>query len=61
MMTQAETTENQARADEFAQPGTLKHFLLRHGFMPDNEEVAEVILVGIIREWEELTMKRDGL
>lgn len=41
--------EDAARADEFAEKGTLKHYLLKRGFFPDNEEVAEAILDNIIR------------
>lgn len=41
-----------ARADEFATKGSVKHFLLRQGFMPNNEEDAEAILIRIIRELE---------
>ena len=46
--------ENAKLADEFAAKGTLKHYLLRKGFMPDNEQVAEKILDDIIEEWERL-------
>jgi hypothetical protein len=49
--------QNLARADEFAKPGSLKHFMLRQGFMPDNEEVAEIMLINILKEWEELQHK----
>jgi hypothetical protein len=44
-------TEDLARADEFAQRGTLKHYLLRRGFMPDDEEVAEKILDSILDDY----------
>jgi len=44
--------ENEKLADEFAQKGTLKHYLLRKGFMPHDEKAAEAILDGIIEEWE---------
>lgn len=39
-------------ANECAQPGTVKHFMLRQGFMPHDEQEAEGILVRIIRENE---------
>lgn len=40
------------RANEYAEPGTVKHFALRSGFFPHDEEDAEKILSRIIREWE---------
>ncbi len=43
---------SQKLADEFATPGTVKHFALRLGFMPCNEEDAEAILDRLIREKE---------
>lgn len=47
-------TEDHQRADQYAKPGSVQHFMLRMGFMPDNEQVAEKILTSIIREWEAL-------
>jgi hypothetical protein len=44
--------ENEKLAEEFAQKGTLKHYLLRKGFLPHDEKAAEAILDGIIEEWE---------
>lgn len=41
-------------ADEFAKKGTVKHFMLRMGFMPDNEEKAEDLLRNIIKTEEDL-------
>mgnify|MGYP001558063037 FL=1 len=46
--------ENLALANEFAEPGTLKHFMLKNGFMPHDEKEAEDVLLMIIHEWEEL-------
>jgi hypothetical protein len=46
--------EDAKLADEFATPGTLKHFLLRRGFMPHDEAEAEAILDALILEVEEL-------
>lgn len=50
-------------ADEFALPGSVQHFLLRQGFVPGSEEVAEKILVSIIREneWRQSIMEAAGL
>jgi hypothetical protein len=45
--------ENAALADEFAAPGTVKHFALRLGFMPFDEAAAEAILRGAIEEVED--------
>ncbi len=45
--------ENTSLAEEFSEPGTLKRYLLKKGFMPDNEVRAEAILDGIIRENEQ--------
>ncbi len=36
--------EDSKLADEFASRGTVKHFLLRQGFMPYDEDAAEKIL-----------------
>lgn len=52
--TPAMIAEDAKRADEYAQRGTLKHFLLRQGFFPHDEADAEAILIGIIRENERL-------
>ena len=46
--------ENLKLADEFAQPGTVKHFMLRQGFMPHDEKEAEAIIINIFKEWEDL-------
>lgn len=46
-------------AEEFATKGTVKHFMLRHGFMPHDEAEAEAILVGILKEWEDLSLEAD--
>jgi hypothetical protein len=46
--------EDAKRADEFAEKGTLKHYLLRKGFFPNNEADAEAILDRIIQEHGEL-------
>jgi hypothetical protein len=46
--------EDAKRADEFAEKGTLKHYLLRKGYFPDNEQVAEAILDRIIQEHNEM-------
>lgn len=46
--------QDAALADEFAEPGTLKHYLLRKGFLPDDEAQAEAILDSIILENERL-------
>ena len=37
-------------ANEFAEPGTVKHFALRLGFMPHNEKDAELILVRVLMD-----------
>ena len=42
--------ENIKIANEFANPGTVKHFAMRLGFMPHNEDEAEKILASIIKE-----------
>lgn len=47
--------EDAARADEFAEKGSLKHYLLRKGFFPNNEADAEAILDRIIQEHSELS------
>jgi hypothetical protein len=44
--------EDKKRADEYAKPGSVQHFLLRFGFMPGNEEQAEAILTNLILERE---------
>lgn len=44
--------EDGKRADEFSEKGTLKHYLLRKGFYPNNEADAEAILDRIIHENE---------
>jgi hypothetical protein len=53
----ADRNESRRLADEFAHPGTLKHFLLSRGFMPDDEKAAAAILDGLIRENERLRAK----
>ena len=40
--------DNQKLAKEFSQPGTLKNFMIRQGFLPDNEEKAEALMKSII-------------
>ncbi len=45
--------ENDKLAEEFSEPGTLKRYLLKRGFMPNNEADAEAILDSIIRENEQ--------
>jgi hypothetical protein len=48
--------ENLKLANEFATPGTVKHFALRSGYMPHDEADAEAILARCLREgewWEE--------
>lgn len=44
--------EQHRLADEFADKGTLKHFLLSHGFMPHDEKDAQAIILRIIEENE---------
>lgn len=39
-------------ANQYAQPGTVKHFALRLGFMPHDEKEAEAILRSLIRKGE---------
>lgn len=48
----ATIAEDHQRATQYAKPGSVQHFLLRQGFMPDNEQVAEAILTRLIRERE---------
>ncbi len=55
---EAERNSNEQLAKEFSAPGTLKNLLLRLGFMPDNEEVAERIIRDIIAENERLQRQR---
>lgn len=52
--------EGHKLAKEFAEPGTVKHFALRMGFMPHNNEEAEAILKRIIeeRDWLENELER---
>ncbi len=50
--TDEQIAEDRALADEFATPGTVKHFALRLGFMPHDEADAEAILETVIREAE---------
>lgn len=40
--------EDHKRANEFAEKGTLKHFLLKQGFFPNNESEAEKMLKDLI-------------
>ncbi len=61
IMSNMMSVENLKLADEFAAPGTLKHFLLRMGFMPDNELVAEHILRNIIKEHGEMELQIERL
>jgi len=49
---QALVAHNAAMADAYAHKGTLKHYLLKRGFMPHDEAEAEAILDGIIKENE---------
>jgi hypothetical protein len=51
--TPEQIAEDLAMANEFASPGTVKHFALRLGFMPYDEAQAEAILTSVIREGEE--------
>ena len=44
-------------ADRFAEKGTVKHFALRLGFMPHNEEAAESLLKSMIDKLEDFEMK----
>ncbi len=53
--------ENLALANEFAEPGTVKHFALRLGFMPDDEAKAEAILEQVIHEGEEYRDRLEAL
>lgn len=39
-------------ADDFAEKGTLMHFLIKRGFMPTSEKDAEAILENLIKEAE---------
>lgn len=55
-MNSALKAENQALADKYAQPGTVKHFALRLGFMPHDEAAAEAILEGLIKQGEDHEM-----
>lgn len=52
---------NRKLADEFAEKGTVKHFALRLGFMPYNEEQAEAILESCINEKELLETEKELL
>lgn len=45
--------EDLARAEQYAQPGTVEFYLLRKGFLPANQADAEAMLDRIIAEWEE--------
>jgi len=58
-MEESRAAENLKLANEFAQPGTVKHFMLRQGFMPFDEKDAEAIIINIFKEWEDLQWKRD--
>lgn len=42
--------QNHALAEEYSESRTLKRFLLKRGFMPNNEADAEAILDSIIKE-----------
>lgn len=53
--TAEQRAENLRLANEFAAPGTVKHFALRLGLMPFDEADAEAILERIIREHEWLS------
>ena len=50
---------NQQLADKYANKGTVKHFVLRQGFMPHDEQDAEIILLNIIAEWEKYENERN--
>ena len=50
--TDDQIAEDHNRADDFAAKGTVKHFMLRQGFMPSNEADAEEMLRNLIREGE---------
>lgn len=49
--------ENLKLANEFSERGKVKHFLLRKGFMPHDDEDAEIILENIFAEWEKFCEK----
>lgn len=51
--------ESAALAEEFAHKGTLKHYLLRKGYMPHDEADAERIMDHIIEE-RELALKPEA-
>lgn len=53
--------ESESLADEFATKGTLKHYMLRKGFLPHNEEQAEQMMDSIIEEKERLTEEIERL
>lgn len=44
--------EDAALADQYAPKGSVKHFMLSLGFMPNNEEDAKAIVARLIRERE---------
>lgn len=50
-----EIAQDLVLANQYAKPGTVKHFALRLGFLPSDEKSAESILEGIVQEWEDLT------
>jgi hypothetical protein len=50
--THEQITQDAQLADEYATPGTVKHFALRLGFMPHDEQDAEAILRRVVRETE---------
>ena len=52
--------EDHKLADEYADRGSVKHFALRLGFMPHNNEAAEGILQRILQEhyWLEKEVSR---
>ncbi len=50
LLTPARCAQQRALADEFATPGSVKHFALRLGFMPNDEADAEAIIDRCLRE-----------
>lgn len=55
--------ENLKLAGEFSEPGTVKNFALRLGYMPHDEAEAEAILTRCLREgewWEQQARRLNG-
>lgn len=48
-------------AKEFSEPGTLKNFMIRQGFLPDNEAKAEALMKSIIDNEYKLEQKVEEL